>query len=351
MALVERDLAAFETLADEWDVLAERAADPFLTVAWLGAWWRAFAGDEGVALTLHDDDGRLLAGGCFLRPRRRELRSMANVHSNYWDVVAVDDAARARMWDELGGLGHRRLRLDFLPSTDLVHPAIAGAGYRIAAQEIAPSPRLVLPGSLDELLAGRSRNLRSQIGRRRRALQGEGTLEMAVATSPGPELERLLEMFLKVEASGWKGVEGTAIAADPATEALYRGFAAAAAAAGWIRVYVLLLDGEPIAADYGCAFGGGGFLIKTGFDEHFGKFAPGLVLRADVIGASIEEGLGHYDFLGGPDGYKLRWTDDLAPRTTLRAFAGPMGIPAQAWWERGRPALKEARERIRRSRS
>ena len=63
-----------------------------------------------------------------------------------------------------------------------------------------------------------------------------------------------------------------------------------------------------------------------------------------------EEGLQRYDFLGGPDLYKLRWTDDLRERATLRAFMGARATPSYLWWRALRPSLKAGRERVRRLR-
>lgn len=351
MHLTEIGLGDLEALAPEWDALAARAGNPFLTTAWLACWARAFAAGDISAFALKDD-GRLLAGGCFMADGRGGLASAANSHSNDWDVVAVDDGARAGFWDGLAGLRSGRLTAALLPDGARAATALSSlkrAGYRAVEQELPPSPWMSLPGSLDELLRSRSRNLRSQVGRRRRALEREGALTFRVTTG-GAELERDLESFLAVEASGWKGETGTAIAASGPTNSLYRGFAELAAREGWLRLYLLELDGEPIAGDYGCAFAGCGYLLKTGFREDRGHLAPGLVLRAEVVRASIEEGLRRYDFLGGPDPYKLRWTDELRERTTLRAFMGARAAPSYLWWRALRPSLKAGRDRVQRLR-
>lgn len=351
MQLREIGLGDLEALASEWDALAAQAASPFLTTAWLASWARAFAADDFSAFVL-EDDGRLLAGGCFVTDGRDGLTSSANSHSNDWDVVAVDDGARACLWDGLAALRSRRLTAALLPDgaqAAAARDSLRRAGYRAVEQELPPSPWMRLPGSLDELLRSRSRNLRSQVGRRRRALEREGALTFR-ATTGGAELERDLESFLAVEGSGWKGETGTAIAASPPTDSLYRGFAELAAREGWLRLYLLELDGEPIAGDYGCAFAGCGYLLKTGFREDYGHLAPGLVLRAEVVRASIEEGLQRYDFLGGPDPYKLRWTDDLRDRATLRAFRGARATPSYLWWRALRPSLKAGRDRVQRLR-
>ena len=347
MALSRCDLAEFDGVAAEWDRLAVGDDSPFLTSAWLGSWWRAFAPEGGLALLLRGDDGSLLAAGCFLETGRGGLRAATNAHSNDWGIVARDPESRQRFWAELAGLGHRSLVLEPLPAerdqAAAPQAALTGADYRLIEEEVEPSPWMDLPGSLEEVLAGRSRNLRSQVGRRRRKLEGEGDLTLRVVRD-GPTLAADLEAFFDLEAAGWKGEGGTAIAANPALLDLYRDFAEAAAAGGWLRLYMLELNQNLIAADYGCVFDGCGYLIKTAFDEDLGRFAPGLVLRAAVLESSIDEGLGRYDFLGGPDEYKLRWTDQVRRRSALYAWAGRGTALPYIWRGRVRPRLKQARD-------
>jgi len=351
MPLSRCDLAEFDRIAPEWDRLAASGGSPFLTSAWLASWWRAFAAEEGVALVLRAEDGALLAGGCFLEAGRGALRAATNAHTNDWGIVARDRESRQRFWAELAGLGHRKVGLEQLPDDEAgqvsaPRRALSSAGYWVAEESLEASPWMELPGSLEELLAGRSRNLRSQVGRRRRKLAGEGDLSLRVVEG-GPTLGADLDAFFALEAAGWKGGEGTAIAADPALLDLYRGFAKAAAAGGWLRLYMLELNQSLVAADYGCVFDGCGYLIKTAFDEDLAQFAPGLVLRAGVLESSIGEGLASYDFLGGPDEYKLRWTDRLRERAALYAWGGRGAALPYTWRSRVRPGLKQARDLAR----
>jgi CelD/BcsL family acetyltransferase involved in cellulose biosynthesis len=348
VALTRCDLAGFADIEPQWDALAAEGESPFLTAAWLGSWWRAFAPEEAVALVLRDEDGSLLAGGLF-RESGGELRAAVNAHTNDWNVVAADSGARSRFWSEVGEMRHRRIALaPLLDGDDASMPAaiLRDHGCHVVEKALEPSPWLELPGSLDDLLAARSRNLRSQVGRRRRALEKEGDLAFRVVTDAA-SIDQDLDALLALEASGWKGKGGTAIAGDAALVAHYRAFAETAAAQGWLRLYMLELNEKLIAADYGCVFRNCGYLIKTAYDEDLGRFAPGLVLRAAVLGASIEEGLERYDLLGGPDGYKLRWADKLRGRSAIRGFRGARAAPAYAWHSSLRPALKGARDRAK----
>jgi len=333
-------LDAFLRAREDWDRLASQAGSPFLTHDWLLAWWHAYGEGEPACVLVRDTNGELRAAG-FCRKTRGVLTSSTNDESGDWDVVALDDAARRRAWAELASVGALRVRLERVPP-DAVAPVtsvLRAAGYRVSASPGPFSPWRPLPPAWEELMGSVSRNARSQFGRRRRALEREGELTLRVDTSG-----RDLDAVLALEASGWKRRESTAITSDGRSERLYREFAAAAAVKGWLRLYLLELDGVPIAADYGCVFGNAGFLLKTGFDERYGRLSPGLVLRGEVLRASIEEGLNRYDFLGGPDQYKLRWGASVLPRATVWGYRG-LAAPGYLWRSRLRGRLKRLRDR------
>lgn len=333
--------------AQEWDALATATPSPFLTAAWLQAWWEA--SPQAVrCLLLHDGSGRLRAGALVVRHSTGVVRGAADVHSGDWGVVGTDADARAAAWRELAALAHPVGRL-LLPSLD--HGALESArgaleplGHRVVELDRLDSPALTLPASHGELLAGVSRNLRSQLGRSRRALERDGRLVLRTTTRI-EGLEHDLEVFLRLEASGWKGRMGTAVLSTPRTAALYRRFARLAAAAGSLRLHLLELDGVAVAGDLACRVAGRSALVKTAFDETRANDRPGLVLRAEALRAAIAEGADEYDFLGAPDAYKTRWGAELRPRSTVLAARGPWRAELLLR-ERGRPALGRLRRRV-----
>jgi len=337
-------------VAGEWDRLAERSGSPFCSLAWLRPWVGAYA-PAAQWWGLRGAGGGLRAAGCFRRTRAG-LEAAANVETSHWDVVAADPASRQRMWRLLTAAGHRRLRLEALPdgeSRALLRWVLPAAGFAVVEQPDPANPRLALPDRWEDLLAGVSPTLRQQYHRRRRSLAATGPLRLRVITG-GPGLERDLETFLRLEASGWKGRRGTALLADPAAAALYRGFAEAAAERGWLRLLLLEVAGRPVAGDLACAFAGTISMLKTAYDEELAAHSPGLVLRGEALRAAVDEGCAGYDFLGAAEPYKLRWGAQVQPYSTITAYRGPYAAVA-LYHRRLRPALKGVRDRARAARS
>jgi CelD/BcsL family acetyltransferase involved in cellulose biosynthesis len=345
-ALVLTSIDDLELIADEWNGLAARsAASPFLTVDWLLSWWTAYQHGTPAIQVLRDARGRLIGGLAGAR-RHGWLSSASNEQSGNWGAIAPDVAGREAVWAWLSATAPRRVRLMEMMADDATVAArhLAAQGFQLMRRAGARSPYLRLPDDFETLIASVSRNLRSQVVRRRRALENTGDLRLRTVTG-GEEAEIAFEHVLRLEAAGWKGRQGTAMLTDPELLSLHRTFARRAASRGWLRLYLLELDGELIAADYGCSFAGQGFLLKTAYDERYHQLSPGLVLRAEVLRACIEEGLSGYDFLGGSEAYKLRWASEIRERVCVTAYRGRSTLPDRLYWSRVRPRLKRVRAR------
>ena len=145
---------------------------------------------------------------------------------------------------------------------------------------------LVRGSSFEKHLAEQiSPRRRKDLSRNRRRLEKMGTVEH-VAHSSGEGLKRAVDTFLSIEASGWKGKQGTALANSLET----RRFAEQAFANGESRVDLLTLDGVPIAASVIVFAGRVGFAVKCAYDERYRNCSAGLLLELAVIRSFLNEG-------------------------------------------------------------
>ena len=97
------------------------------------------------------------------------------------------------------------------------------------------------------------------------------------------EIAGWTEHFLALEARGWKGSAGSALASAPETAGLFRKAMASAAARGRLERLSLDLDGTPIAMLATLIAPPGAFSFKTGFDEKFARFSPGVLLQLENL--------------------------------------------------------------------
>lgn len=117
-----------------------------------------------------------------------------------------------------------------------------------------------------------------ELRRLERRLAERGTLtfeELPACADVGPWLEE----FLALEASGWKGREGTAIGQREADRGFFVQFAAAAHADRRLQCLALRLDGAAIAMKLNLFTRDQGFALKIAHDERFAKYSPGVLLE------------------------------------------------------------------------
>jgi CelD/BcsL family acetyltransferase involved in cellulose biosynthesis len=341
-ALRRNEVASLEELSTEWDELARRlAAPPHARPGWVGAWWRAF-GEGRLEIHALRRGGRLAA----LVPmvaRWGTLRGAANYHSPELALLAEDWSAATELARRLYAALPRRL--SFVPldpagrSAQALLRGAEEAGYRVLLRRHASGPALEVQGDWPGFEAQLSRNHVGYLRRSQRRLERSGPLAIEVSRG-GDHLDALLEEAFAVEASGWKGEVGTAIASRGDTGRFYGEIARWAAPEGLLRLYFLRVGGRAVAMFFALVQGGVCHLLKGGYDPAYRRCSPGQVLMREVIAAAHAHGLSRIEFHGGAEPYKLRWGGTPRERARLEAYA-----PTAAGWvgwalaAHARPAL------------
>jgi len=189
---------------------------------------------------------------------------------------------------------------------------------------------------------------RKKLRRHRRQL-GEQLGEELYATEvlgTGEDLGATLDEFLRLEASGWKGVEGTALASRPGDAAFFRAACASLHADGRLQIWRLGSAARPVAM--ACAAIGGDtvFHLKVAYDEEFAHFSPGVQLDLDLLEEFHRDTrLERLDSCTGADnqGMNQLYPDRMPMATLLVAAGDRRGRVAAALTPRVVRALRRAR--------
>lgn len=123
---------------------------------------------------------------------------------------------------------------------------------------------------------------RKELARLRNRLAEEGSLATRFFRA-GDDLGAWCDAFLRLEAAGWKGREGSALGADPATGGFFRDALAGAEAAGRLQIIALELNDKPIAMLVNFITPPGSFSFKTAFDEAYARFSPGVLIQRENL--------------------------------------------------------------------
>lgn len=325
--LVGADAAADPTLANEWRLLAEQQGSAFLTPEWFSAWNRHYAvGVASFVVVVRDRSG--LVG---LLPLARSGRSVRFAGSNLGDRFGplarpgreLDVAAAAAT--ELG-----RHRLSFVwdnvdARSDWVATWRRSSPRRLTSTRLRSSvlPYVPIAGETwDSYLGARSRNFRSQIRRKERALRGEYGATFRRAAEPD-RIAADVKSFFALHHARWSDRDGGSTIAADRVHAFHADFAAAALERGWLRLWFLEAGGRAVAAWYGWRVGDRYAYYQAGFDPRWAATSVGLVLMAHTVRSAIEEGAAEYDLLLGDESYKDRFATAAREVETL-VLAGPL---------------------------
>jgi CelD/BcsL family acetyltransferase involved in cellulose biosynthesis len=337
-----------DRLISAWTDLAARAAEPnpfFEPYFVLPA--ARHLGRPGPNLLIAGEEGRLLA--CMPVIRGLLLRKVPAPHVASWRHLYAPlgtplvDPHRAP--EALQGVvdilrrearPHRVVVLEWIGQEG---PVAAGLEAAFTARSVSPivyrtffrgTLRRPVPGQPPEGEARPSGRGHSRLRRLGRAFERElgGPLEI-VDRSGQPEA---VERFLALEASGWKGRRGTAMARRPGHAEFFREMCAGAATAGRLELLSMEAGGRVLAMKCSLLAGDALFYLKAAYDEAYARFSPGVQLELAAVDRFLA---------GGPQAWIDSCTNE-ANQTIQRLFPerrtlGTLIIPP--WGSLGRMAV------------
>lgn len=139
-------------------------------------------------------------------------------------------------------------------------------------------------------------------------------------------LEEALKAYERIYAVSWKVPE-------PYPHFI-SGLCRTCAGRGWLRLGIVYLDEEPIAAQIWIVHAGIASIYKLAYDERFAKLSAGSILTAHLMRHALDVDKVHeVDYLTGDDAYKKDWMSDRRERWGIIAFnpRTPRGLLAAGW--------------------
>lgn len=289
-----------ESDIEAWDRLALSASEPnpFFESWYLLPSLRHMPGTESVKILRFEQDGRLAGilpivhASRYYRWPVPQLSSW--LHDNcfcgvplvakgcevpFWREVLrwADREPGAAMFMHLRGMvlgGPMHAALEAVVASDRRKMAIVHREERaMLASELSPE------AYLETSLSGKKRKeLRRQANR----LAEEG--EVVFERSTGADgIGEWCDGFLSLEAAGWKGKAGSALACADGTARLFRESLEGAASHGRLERLTLRLNGKPLAMLATFVTPPGAFSYKTAFDEAFARYSPGVLLQRENL--------------------------------------------------------------------
>lgn len=323
-------------LQEKWEelLLDSDSSSIFSTSEWLGAWWGAFGrGKEIIGLVFLGPSeelvGLMLLYVDFMKaPLTGRLRRLRFVGDGTHDSDNLDMIVRRGYerscadvlmdwlsvetnWDVC--------ELNTLPANSIMLPHIISVladrqwEYRTLNTGCSSIP---LPNSWERYLSLISRKERTKINYYTRRLERKFRVSFTKCTQEDA-LPSALETLFELHQQRWnqRGLPGSFASAE--RRIFYYDMAASFLRLGWLELWVMSLDGKPVASQFAFRYRETVYVLQEGFDPKFKADSVGYVLRAYVLRTLISEGTRRYDFLGGNSASKVRWGAQLGNYVNL----------------------------------
>ncbi|HZV73095.1 MAG TPA: GNAT family N-acetyltransferase [Conexibacter sp.] len=320
------DTDRLEQLVPAWDALAVVCGRPLCSPAWMLAFWRHLPapGAQLRVVAVHDGDELVAIAPFVAEPKgagRTDLRMLGGAMPRTGPL-----ALPGREWDAAaavaGALARATPRADVIALESgpvATHwPAALSEGwpgalrppvrrYYVQASHVVS----LAAGSPDAWIATKSSHFRKRMKRLRRDVAAAGG---ATRMSTEATLREDVETFMRLHASRWEGRgESAIVVRQRQLTAVYEDVARAHLADGRFRLYLLELDGEPVAAELLAAAGGEVASINGGWDERHARIGVSNACMLHAIEDAFARGDRRLDWGPGDQLFKRRFADGNDP--------------------------------------
>jgi len=293
----------------------------FVLPEWLKAWWTEFGRDARLNILSVKHRGEVIGLAPLQINGDKATFIGGSDVCDYLDFIV--SAGREQVFfdallDHLAQQGLKTLELgplrpDSTVLADLVKVAVSRK-YEVAARAEDVSLELALPASWEEYLGMLNGKQRHEVKRKLRRLFEAGAINLRVVEQAAETAEQMATFFELFKLSS----DEKAVFMTDQMTSFFRALAMAMVDAKILRLYILELDGAPVAAAFCFDFNDTLHLYNSGFDPRYRELSVGLLCKVLSLKNGIERGRKKYDFLKGAETYKYRLGGGEVPLVSCR---------------------------------
>lgn len=342
------DFSQFQNLRDRWNnvLSASKNNEIFLTWEWLSSWWRVFGKGRQQRILLARDKGKIVAIAPLMRTKYHFLHfgNLAKIEligcpqSDYNNFILVDKETNclklffdrligSKDWDclELREIPESSVSVDVLRRLDFEKSV-----GKLQERQISVCPYMSLPSSIDILVGRFKGDMRRNLRRRMKRLGEKFRVEFKTQDD-FDSVEEAMNIFFKLHQKRWrtKGVSG--VFAGKALQDFHFNVARLFNEKGWLGLYFLTVNDDPIGAIYSFDYEQKKYEYLTGFDPTYSKYSVGNLLRLHVAEDCIRRGFREYDLMRGDELYKSKWCTKSRKNLEMRLFHKGLFAKVYGW--------------------
>jgi CelD/BcsL family acetyltransferase involved in cellulose biosynthesis len=331
----------FQTLKSVWNKLLDDnllGSNVFLTWEWLSTWWKHFGAGKRLMILTVEDQGAILAvaplmfseyeAPAFGHIGKIELVAARDSDYNNFIILREDAAVvnsivdylknNVQGWDwiELKEIpaSADKLNLMNMFSHDL------SSNLTLKMNVCNSCPYLVLPVSINLLMEKLSQKMRQNLMRRLREIRKDYRVELKRYDEAGYSVNQAMTFFARLNKArlSAQGMPGLLNEKYDHFRNFQDDVAERFAEKGWLGLYFLMANDEPISAEYAFEYSGKVYAYLSGFDPSYSKYSVGNLIVMLLLERLIKDGFSEYDMLRGDEPYKFEWTNTYRQNFEIR---------------------------------
>jgi CelD/BcsL family acetyltransferase involved in cellulose biosynthesis len=315
-----------QKLASEWEDLVEVGGPPLAHPAWMLAWFQHLAPQETLTrVVIVRERGRLVGIAPFFVDATRRGRVDYRLFGSSGARISPLSLP-GREWEVASAVMEVLAQADPRPDVIALEGAALASHWPMALREgwpgrvqpivhqyfVQASPTISLDAeSFETWLAGKSSSFRKEMRLHRRQFQAAGGSWRA---STRQTLQQDIATFMRLHTLRWENRgRSSLVAHGERMTAMLHAVAEAQRETDPIRIWIVEIDGEPIAAQLCAAAGGEILLMNGGWDKRFAKFSPARLAELAALEDAFARGERRADLGPGEQPSKLRLADGNDP--------------------------------------
>lgn len=330
---VIRSIQRFDSIRDEWNTLADRHEQPLLRHEWFRCCARFLHREADLRVVVIRAQGRLVAAAPLVRSWRVSAPRLvflgaAALHEPCGFLYESRESLEELLREVLGlGVALVLQRLDADSDACDVLPRLVTRPGTQLKRGTAPSLVIPIRTGWQEYYQSLSTRITQNLPRVRTRAEALGPVRVEIRSAAPDAVDGLMDVVMRIEASGWKGRRGTALAVKTRLGEFFREYARAAAQNGLLRVSLLMFGARVAAVEVNLEAYRRIWQLKIGYDEALARYYPGLQLVQETVRDAFERGLEAFEFLGVAEEWEERWNPVPRPYVTALAYPGtPWGL-------------------------
>ena len=349
--------AEFAGLRAQWEMLAKESfGTVFQSHIWLSRWWKYFGDSPSCALHIllfYSADTLVGIAPIFIElttlattviHRRLKLMGSATEHrsscslpegygpSDYLDLIVSPEWEMPVAEAFVRYLETHTLLFDTLEFTDVpqdsfvvkrLYPVLRKSSFACAIRQSEVCPRLSVPSTMKEYIAGRDSGVRHRIHQALSTV-AQGTMYTIKHVSTEEEFEEFFQALIDLHQRRWNRIGYPGLFANSWFARFQREVAIEMMRVGGLWCTWAIADDVPVAARLAFRFNDSYYDYLSGFDDAApaARRRPGLALLLRMIENALQEKMNVVDFLRGDEKYKFELTEEYVTNSSLFVESG-----------------------------